>query len=132
MVFEHNISQCVASCGENFTVYDTNECVSKCPPGYYESTINKKCYNICNIDPDYPFSTEDDSGKLICDKKCNDKAAHYDSNLICSNTCSSLTQNITDYDIVTDVYYYSARKPESNHSRYWYYNENKEVTIWTA
>ena len=95
---EHNISQCVASCEDNLTVYDTNECVSECPPGYYKSEINKKCYNICNIDPDYPFSTEDDLGNLICDKKCNDKAAHYDSNLICRNNCSGLVQNIIDYD----------------------------------
>ena len=95
--FGNNTFKCLKSC-DNLIVYDTKECVAKCPESYYQSP-NGICYKLCKLDKEYPFSTIDENNIAICSKKCNDLQPYYGEDNKCRNNCTDLKGTaIIDYD----------------------------------
>lgn len=93
---EYPIFKCSFSCGENYTVVETKECLNECPIDSYASQ-SKMCYDKnCSIDPDYPFSTIDDSGNKVCAKKCHKNESNFGDDKICGDRCNE--NEIIDYD----------------------------------
>ena len=93
----NNSYKCLKTCNK-LIVNDTKECVSNCPPDYYESP-NNICYKSCKLDIEYPFSTINFNGsKKICSKKCNDSEPNYGEDKICTSSCPDPNLQIIDYD----------------------------------
>ena len=95
---KYNIYECKQSCEGKLITYNNKECLDECPENYYKS-MNNICYEKCNLDLDYPFSTKNDKNELVCEKQCHKDEPNFGSDKICKVSCSDFKEsNITDYD----------------------------------
>ncbi len=95
----YTIYKCVQSCGDKFSIFNEKECIDKCPDDYYTESMNNICYKSCDSSIEYPFSTKDSTGALVCAKKCHEDQPNFGTDKICKDSCSGTSgENITDYD----------------------------------